>query len=807
MSWNAALLLTIATGIFVHAVPAAAQEGQSERASERAIEEITVTARKREESLQDVPVVANILTEVAMEQAKIDDLFTAATRVPSLLLGTAPASPGAQVSLRGIGATALNATQDQSVSLNVDGLPMNQGNAFLVGLFDVAQVEVLKGPQSLYFGKNNTAGVISLRSVDPTDEVEVIGRAGYESEAEEKEVDLILSGPVSDSLKLRLATRYSDQDGYFRNGAQANPAIGGLAPAFEDYAPTEETIVRGTALWQPNDTFTARLKLNYYDYNMHGGATPQQIASCPDGTDPVPPLNIDFMVGEDCQVDKTLTLSWFPPAAFDGIWNGGAPFHEIDQRFSSLELNYRLNDDLNLTSVTGYSDLDIQVQSAGGALGVAVPVVAQVLFDERQFTEEVRLASDYTGSVNFMVGGFYQDARQSNLLRLPGNTMLGLPAILQIVDGIVDIQSVSLFGQVAWNITERLELSVGARWTDEEREHTMVNYNPAQGPIGPVERPDPKISATNTSPEVTLTYQPTDTLTAFASYKTGFKSGSYTTANYQPPTVIASYGDEEVQGGEVGLKTRTANGRLTASIAAYHYEYDDLQVGGNDLEAIAGGSFVSIQRTLNAAKATVEGVDLDISYSPAAIDGLTLSSALNYNHARYDSFPNALCGNGQTIAEGCDDLLNPTTGRFTSQDLAGRRLVRSPDWSGFVRFDHEIPVGNNLSLAYGAGASYTSDYSTSLPDLPHFEQEEFVKVDANIALRGNDNRWELALIGRNLGDELIRSVCTNSNIQNGVVFGGQVNGAEQPGPAGTDEAACYIERGRQIWARFSMRFL
>lgn len=806
MSQNKTFLFTIATGFALQGVTATAQVSGESGATRAHLEEVIVMARKREESILDVPVVASVLTQAALEQSKIDDLFTVATRTPGLLLGTAPASPGTQVSLRGIGTTALNATMDQSVSLNIDGLPLNQGNAYGVGMFDVAQVEILKGPQSLFFGKNNTAGVISLRSADPTDEFEVITRVGYEDEAEEKEVDFILSGPVSDSLKLRLAARYSDQEGYFRNEAEGIPALGGLTPAFKNYAPVEETTIRGTALWEPNDAFTARLKLNYNDYRMDGGATPQQITYCPDGTGPAAPNTVPFMLGEDCRTDRVLRLTWFNPAAFDGILNDGKPFNDISQTFGSLELNYRLTDDLSLTSVTGYYDLDLLVQSLGAAVGTTVPVAAQVAFDERQVTQEVRLTSDYTGPVNFMVGAFYQDGEQSNNLRLPGNTFLRLPAMLQRVQGVVDIRSASLFGQVMWDITEKLEVSVGARWTDEEREHTMINYNPAQGQLGPVPRPDPKISSSNTSPEVTLTYKPTDTLTAFASYKTGFKSGSYTTANFQPPDRLASFDDEEVQGGEVGIKTSTADRRLAASIAAYYYEYDDLQVGANDLSAIGGGNFVSIQRTLNAASATVKGIEFDINYSPAAIDGLTLSSALNYNRAEYDSFPNAPCGNGQTISEGCDQLFNPTTGRFTSQDLAGRRLVRAPEWSGYVGFDNETPVGENLTLGFGAGANYTSEYSTTLVDLPGFEQDDYVKVDANVALRGNEDRWELALIGLNLGDETTKSMCTNSNNQNGAVFGGQTSGAETGGPAGTDEAACFVERGRQIWARVSVRF-
>ena len=169
MSAKQTVLFTIAASVLLQATPAATQEVRVAGTGPAALEEIVVTARKREESLLDVPVIATVLTQDTLERTKTDDLYALAAKVPSLLLGNAVNSTGTQVSLRGIGTTALNATMDQSVSLNIDGLTLTQGVAYGIGMFDVAQVEVLKGPQSLFFGKNNTAGVISLRSVDPTD--------------------------------------------------------------------------------------------------------------------------------------------------------------------------------------------------------------------------------------------------------------------------------------------------------------------------------------------------------------------------------------------------------------------------------------------------------------------------------------------------------------------------------------------------------------------------------------------------------------------------------------------------------------
>jgi iron complex outermembrane receptor protein len=202
----------------------------------------------------------------------------------------------------------------------------------------------------------------------------------------------------------------------------------------------------------------------------------------------------------------------------------------------------------------------------------------------------------------------------------------------------------------------------------------------------------------------------------------------------------------------------------------------------------------------------VKGIEADLSYRPEFANGLTLSAAANYNRARYTKFPNAPCGNGQTIAEGCNQLFNPTTGRFTSQDLGGRPLVRAPDWSLYGAFDYQMPIGHGWTLALGADVSYSSSYYTALITAPDFLQHAFAKYDANLAVKSDDGRWEFALSGRNLGNKIVGSVCTNSNGQNGSILGGQINGAVAGGPAGRDETVCAVQQGREIWARISLGF-
>ncbi|HYD47694.1 MAG TPA: TonB-dependent receptor, partial [Terriglobales bacterium] len=494
------------------------------QSAEEAGSEIIVTARKRTESILKVPVVATAIGQEELERHQLNDLQSIATRVPGLTLGEGVGTVGLQVSMRGIGPTSQTATVDQSVSLNIDGLALSQGFAFSAGMFDVGQIEVLKGPQALFFGKNSPAGVISLRSADPTDEFELTARAGYEIEAREKVGELVVSGPVAPGLKLRLATRYSDSDGFFRNTGSPIPNLGSLPPKHRRLGPSHEWIVRGTALFEPSSSYTARLKLNYVDFRMVGSGGDGQVTYCPDGRGGVAPINVPFLQDSDCKLDRNTQLGDFDPAFYPGIRNNGVPFADSFQLFGTLEQDFRFSDGLTLTSVTGGYRMrqDNLIRGDGSSTTV---FAADYGFRNKQFTQELRLTSDFVNApLNFMVGGFYQRGRMEVTNGLRGNGAFGLPPLLQSALHKVDIDSISAFGQLIWKITPKVELAGGARWTRETREHREFdgfnNYAPVPLLV-------PKLRASNISPEASLTYTPTDDLTVFGSYKQGFKSGSF----------------------------------------------------------------------------------------------------------------------------------------------------------------------------------------------------------------------------------------------------------------------------------------
>jgi outer membrane receptor protein involved in Fe transport len=261
-----------------------------------------------------------------------------------------------------------------------------------------------------------------------------------------------------------------------------------------------------------------------------------------------------------------------------------------------------------------------------------------------------------------------------------------------------------------------------------------------------------------------------------------------------------SFGDEKAQGGELGLKTRWLDRRLAANLALYDYRYNGLQVGAS--ETVRG---LPITRTVNAGGALVYGVDFDASYRPASIEGLETHGAFEWNHARFKTLNNAPCWAGQTIAEGCTEVLNPSTGLFTAQNLAGAPLVRAPDWQANFGFSYETPIGNGLTVVLSNENQYSSKFLTNLGDRADFFQDAFLKTDVALTLKGPRDRWEVSLIGDNLSNAQTTQHCDAANFANGVVFGGEVTGGTTRGPAGAAEVACFVDRGREVWLRLTLR--
>lgn len=832
-----------------------------------ALEEVVVTARKRDESIMKVPVTTTVLSEEMLDNYAIDDVKGIADKTPGLNFSTGPLASGVLVSMRGVGTGTNNPGIDQSIALVADGMQLTQGLAFQAATFDVAQVEVMKGPQALFFGKAAPAGVIAVRTADPTEEAELRVRLGYEFEAEEQVGEVIASGPVTDTLGLRLAVQSSQMDGYFKNNAEpqnvtgAGP-LGALAPLLGDMGaapvthadiPEKETLlIRGTALWQPIDAFKARLKLNYSDSDTQGYGGEPQLVSCPEGIASTAPLSLvgaSALSGDNCKADDKLNFVYMDPAAFPGVYNNGVPFNKAEQAFGVLELSYDLNSELTLTSVTGYYDVD-QSSLINGSItsGIGSPFAIQSDLQRHDFTQELRLTSNSADPVNFMLGVFYQKGETDHLSSLPANqsynTLLGaiapediLPPVLAWADHNLASESFSVFGQVLWDITADLELGLGVRWSDEEREHKLVNrafeqfpaefaaWGSALGlPPGflptvavPVPLAKPKIDSSTWSPELSLAYTLSDDLTLYGNLKQAYKSGSFDIAGRISDGDDTSFDDERIRGGEIGIKARQLDGSLTINAAAYYYKYKDMQVETRVFNPAEG---VVAVRTVNAASSDIYGIDLDASYAVAQLPGLIVYGALNWNISEYDDFDYAQCWTGQTTAQGCnidrldasdpDNIVSGQDGVGDGQDLSGEPLLRAPEWMANIGIDYQTPVFGDLTLRVGSDVSYSSSYSASSTNIDGY-QKDYSKTSASIGLIGADERWSLELIGDNLTDEYVYGNCAPSSYADTLLFGqGQSiagTGTSTGGPGGQPENACWVERGRSLLLRFTMNIL
>ena len=784
------------------------RQGQSDE-----LVEVTVTARKRQESILNVPVVEQAISQDQLEKVQVTDVTDLPKLVPGLNFGHSLLSIGTLVSIRGIGTASQDPGVDQSVSLNIDGLSLGTGLAFSSGLFDLGQVEVLKGPQALFYGKSSPGGVIALHTADPTDQFEVIGRAAYEFEAQNPRGEFIVSGPVSDTLKLRLATLYSSAEGYFHNVATALAGTGAIDPTEKRGPDSSDYIIRGTALWDPVSELTARLKVNFV-HDRSIDAESFECTDAPSGTGPVsvfPP----FMGNEPCGLSRDERVVYLDPNTFPAALNRGVPFLETNQAYGTLDLNYSPTHELTFTSTTGYYNLSSQslvnpaeTTYAGGFIGV------NNYFHRREFTEELRANSEFRGPLNFTAGALYEDGNLVDHVSVIGNSAYGLPPVL--ADGVtpVDITTHSLFGQARWDILERLELAAGLRWTDEKRSENPFNYLTNAPTVVPI----PEIESKRYSPEVTLTYRPTDDLTAFGAWKQGFKSGSFSIATPAVTGLNNAFGDEKVNGGELGLKSRLLDHRLAVNAAAYYYDYSGLQVGV--ISPPVDG--LPIIQTLNAATARTYGIDLDAQFRPASLTGLGLNGSVNWNHGRYLKFDNAPCWGGQLVSQGCNlnynaaanpiaTAANPTLpplGGYTAQDLSGTPLVRAPEWQASLGFDYSVPLGSDYTVVFTNSNELSSKYVTFLAvDRPNNDnyQGAFVKVDFGVTLQSPKGIWEVALIGKDLNDKITSGNCVASPLETGSTTANPSGVPSRAETLGIDPAGCFVDPGREVWLRLTIR--
>lgn len=785
--------------------------------SANVIEEIVVTARKREESLQESPVVVNVLTEEMINAGRVEGIKDLGTIVPGLVTTESVASTAGLIFLRGVGSGSLNPLIDQAVSTNVDGVGISSVGLINAAMFDLDRIEVLRGPQALFYGKNSPGGVIAIHTKDPTDEFDLELTAMYETEGEEPIIRAIISGPLSETLKGRLSFGWSDADNSrfdARNFDVFEPGPGGIPVQTavgtpEDSVQTEKIYAMGTLVWEPTDRFSARLKYAHLEDNQDGHTNFNfQRTRCGLGA----PQVIYPVPGHDnCKMDGTVEVGGVNPVftAADPNFPSytGPGFADNEEDFVSLEINYAISDTFDMTSVTGYYDNGID-RIGDASFQVASVLFNSVLSDLEQWSQELRLNSNFDGTFNFLVGAYYEEKEidQQNAVTL-GSTFIGLPVsavgLLAIPIGqqfvTQDSTAYSAFTELSWDLNDQLTLSAGARFSYEEKEGVIeLNYF-AVAPDG-----GPKINAPllddepdwdNFSPEVTLSYQYSDDIMFFASYKEGFKSGGFDAA-WKPGTILTTnvlagvpydniYDEEKVDGFEVGVKSTLIDGTVRFNATIYSYKYDGLQLTKLDFSE----SGVPAIRVQNAASATVEGLELEALWL-TPVDGLTLTANLAFNNAEYDDYV-ADCHNGQTVQAGCTLNPNPVSGRFTGADMSGEPLSNASDVSATLALDYVVAIGGEWNMGFNVTSSYKDDYNPTSSLYPEsWWQESYWVTNASVSLYSADDTWKFFVRGINLGNEYYAAT--------GSSLGGNPNLTGTNDPSGLPDLFQFVNGGQQF---------
>ncbi|CAN5257001.1 TonB-dependent receptor [soil metagenome] len=778
-----------------HAKPPAANEAVQ-------LDDIIVTARRRDERLLDAPVAITAISGQSMRQYSVTRVTDLATLVPSLVAGKAASGSSASIFLRGVGSTALSAGFDQSVSFVIDGLPMSRGREISLPQYDVQGVEVLKGPQALFFGKNTTGGLISITSNGPTDTFEAGLKGGYGFKAREKYVEGFVSGPLSDTLSARLAGRYSDSDGAFTNTAAssyATPIPGQVRTRNSDRrGGAEAGSARLSVDWKPTDAFDATLKTGFTIYK-DGGPTDLIERICPAGSStPFAANGIPPSPNADCTVNGRSDSSAMPVQVAQANYRyarDGKLYSDFGSQYAVINANLRAGL-FDINSISGY--YHFHQTDLNNVSGEAYPASFSQLADFTQYSQELRFQSRFDGPLNVMFGGFvahgeFEFNTDAYIFPVPIDPTTGTYTTFKRDDGF-DNDSASLFIQGTYNLGPKLELSGGARYSEEKRDsyqRSLAAHVAFAGAFpGGISLSD-HYKDDNLSPEVTLRFKPETDTTFYVSYKQGFKAGGFNISQALTPasTVDAGrYGSETAKGGEVGFRSLLLDKRLRVSATAYRYVYSDLQVQFFDPTTVS-------LTAGNAGKLVTQGFEGDFNYAVAAIDGLQLRGAIALNKAEYQDYVGQ-CFPGQTIAQGC--ALLPAKGVFNGQNYDGRTPPKAPKTAARLGATYEAHLPSDMSLRFSGDLAYTSKYNYTDALRPDAIQDSFTKVDAAVTLNGPGDRWSLSLIGRNLTNELVVTAA------NDIPFAGGTGTGTTTGQRA--DMSAFIDNPREILLEAAFKF-
>jgi len=740
--------LTLVGCAFVAAyitTPVASQELDEQRG---VLDEIIVTTTKRAESAQDVPFSVTPISDEMIEDGSVLDITDLGFMVPNVQLQAVSTFPGfATLSMRGVGAGANSIRSiDPAVNIFVDGIVLGSQIGAQLDLFDVETVEVLRGPQGVFFGRNSTGGALALRTGKPTEDynarLKIAAGSGGMYGAE-----FVVQGSLNDTVRAKIAVKYHHFDGYFedKNGgsfavAQFNPLGTEPGSPQQTQASQKSIFIKPTITFEPSDSFDLTLFTQFYKDDGGAGSTQAYL----DPNLPAPPMLTKF--------------GYTPPTDQFEVNHDLVGVGEVKFVQLVAEANWALGNG-TMTSITGYRDLDML-----NSIDVDGTPFLLIHFPENkesasQFSQEFRYITDLNDKVDLLAGVFVMNSEMSVLERreFTGMTAGRDHFLFNYIrsDWTQNQTSSALFANLRFALSDNWTASVGARYTKEDKE---LDVSRLQGCTGPgftgcaTDRDKVKRSWNNTSPRVGFEFRPQEDLLYYASWTRGFRSGNF---NARAPSVTAlgPADPEQSDQFEVGMKGDFLDGTLRANISAFYTVYDEIQrITNGDVNG------VPVQLLRNAAAATIPGFEVELTYVPT--DALTLRGSFGWIDPEFDKFT-GLELDGVAGLTAADEKL-----------AVQLKFERIPKFEFTLVGDYRWELNDETfdgDLIFRAQYAYRDGFPTDVTNKPERFIDDFALLD--MSLRYETEGRRVSLWGRNVLEENYADIISSAFNQQ--AFGGQ----------------------------------
>ncbi len=680
------------------------------------LEEITVTARRRSESLQEVPIAVTAFTGDDLKLRGAADITELAQQAPSVTLEPTRATNTTLTAfIRGIGQQDPLAGFEQGVALYIDDVYLARPQGSLLDIYDVERIEVLRGPQGTLYGRNAVGGAIKYVTRRLSDEPEFSVRASY---GEQDQMDLVgtASVPLSDTFRVGGTVASFQRDGFGENLTTG-----------EDQYEKDIFAFRLSAEWEPSEDLLVRFAYDNTqdDTNPVAGHRPYPAVTT---GEPVLGDVYDTFAGAEDQ----------PSTA--GI--GGN--NEVEVQGGSLSIDWDVNDRITLRSITAYREDDTDSVIDFDSLP-QMDFDAQVIYENEQFSQEFQLLySDERW--NAVVGVYYLDAEAGNDFDVVLAQLVPDIGLTAYTGGQIDTEAWSVFGDVTYDFNEQWSLSVGLRWTDDQRDADVFRASylgigsPAFGnddAILNAVTSDYENDETfdNLAPRINVTYRINDDAQVYAGYSQGWKAGSFDPrgANFDTPEAAEGFDEETLDSFEVGLKADWLDGRLRTNVALFYSEYDDMQIPGS-VGVDTDGDGVNddfVGTVTNAGEAEISGLEVEGNW--LITNRLSAQFAYSYLDAEIKEWI------------------------FDGQDVSDQREIQNtPENMAFLGLTYVADFyGGTLNMT--ANWSFKDDIQQFEIAAPDIDQDSYNMYNASVVWLSPEGHWSLGLHGKNLGDEEIRT--------------------------------------------------